>query len=112
MIEVHMRVHHQLHIFNAKTERLDVLDNLRRRLRQCTVNQHMASRGNDKDRTEPVRSHIVGVAENAKWFLGRVPDLALAARWGGLLVRDLGGNGRAPPPQPDQPRQTKALSAK
>src|ERR1700689_5303273 len=97
MIEVHMRVYDQLHIFNAKTERLDVLDNLQRRFRKCTVNQHMPGGGNNKDGTEPVRSHVVGVAEHAKWFLGRVPDLALAAGWGGFLVvsliLDLGGNG-------------------
>lgn len=43
VVEMHMRVHYQLDVLNAKTESPDVGDDLRDGLRQVSVNQNVAA---------------------------------------------------------------------
>ena len=43
VVEMHMRIQDELHIFDTKTKRFDVGGDLRRRLRQSSVNQDVSS---------------------------------------------------------------------
>lgn len=51
VIEVYVRVHDQLDVFDSKTETPDVGDDLRDGLRQVSVNQNVAAVGRDQDGT-------------------------------------------------------------
>ncbi len=50
MIEMNVRIHDQLHIFNAKTQRLNIGDDLLCRFRECSVHQHMSGIRGDQNR--------------------------------------------------------------
>ena len=85
VIEMHMRIQNELHIFNAKPQRPYIRYYQLRRLRQTSIDQDVPGFGRDQDRTQPVRAYVVGIAADAKRRLRPVPFRAILASRGSAL---------------------------
>src|SRR5512142_3327646 len=81
MIVMYMRIQNDLDVLDSETERVDVIDDLLRGLRQVAINQDVTAIRRDQNCTKPVSADVVGTSEYAKWFLGKVPLSATGARY-------------------------------
>src|SRR5690606_32314219 len=77
VVEVHVRGDDPANVLNPKSQGTDVRRDLRGRLRQRGIDQHMAARRSDEDRAEAARADVVGVAVDQEGLVGLIPEGAV-----------------------------------
>ena len=73
MIVVNVRVENKFDVFYPEAQGFDMCSDLFCGLRQGAVNENMPFIRGDQHGAQTVRSDIVSVSKNAKWFLRTVP---------------------------------------
>src|SRR6266702_1529832 len=96
MIVVHVGVENELDVLDPKPERLDARDNLRRRLRQIAVDEHMSlRRGDEFHRPPPAREPDCSLVATVAVWAGTIDhengirSVLLEPRLYELSVRDI-----------------------